>query len=138
MTLIVSSCCSTSMLICESDGRQQASPCGAPPTHLVEHLRQLGQGLFNLFNVLVTLLDLLERAAGVAVAVGAQQLGAGRISVHVDHGSPARLAHRLGKDLRVVGLEHLLDLFGRRVRFDWRCCCISRGIPVEPDPTHQS
>lgn len=37
--------------------------------HLVEHLGQLGQGAFDLLDVVVSLLDLAQRASGVAVSV---------------------------------------------------------------------
>jgi hypothetical protein len=43
-------------------------------TDLVEHLRQFRQRLFNLFDILIPLLDLSEGTSCIAVSVRVEQL----------------------------------------------------------------
>jgi hypothetical protein len=43
-------------------------------TYLVEHLSQFRQCLFNLFDILITLLDFSEGSSRIAVSVGVKKL----------------------------------------------------------------
>lgn len=42
--------------------------------HFVEHLRELGQGLFDLLDVIISLLNLAKGAPGVAISVRVEEL----------------------------------------------------------------
>jgi hypothetical protein len=110
---IVSSCCSTSMLIYRIISTASRLP--ESDTHLVEHLRQLRQRLFDLFDILITLLDLSEGASCVAVSVRVEKLP--RDNQHRP-GLTGIRTYCLREDLRVFRLEDLLDLFGRRIGLD--------------------
>lgn len=68
---IVSSCCSTSMLIWRPIV-SKTSDWRPAVTDLVEHLRELRQRLFNLFDILIPLLDLSKGSSGIAISVGVE------------------------------------------------------------------
>ena len=42
--------------------------------HFVEHLSELGQGLFDLFNVVISLLDFTKGTSGITVSVRVEEL----------------------------------------------------------------